>query len=73
MYWMFTLVIGMMIGQEVQMPLVRPLVVGALIKLKDVMTQQTTEQLDNPDNVEHAKTTVTELAKYAMSFFKKSD
>ena len=70
---MFSLLVGMMIGQEVQMPLVRPLVIGALIKLKDVLTQQTTEQLENPENIEHTKTTITELAKYAMSFFNQSD
>jgi hypothetical protein len=68
MYWVFTLVIGMMIGQEVEMPLVRPIVVNGFYKLRNLLTT-----LPRKDTVvseqDNRKTTVTEIVKNTIEWW----
>jgi len=68
MYWVFTLVIGMMIGQEVEMPLVRPIVVNGFYKLRNLLTT-----LPRKDTVvseqDNRKTTVSEIVKNTIEWW----
>lgn len=58
---MFTLVIGVMIGQEDDMPLVRPIVINGFAKLKNMLTMV-------PREDDREKTTFTEIVKNTIQW-----
>jgi hypothetical protein len=68
MYWVFTLVIGMMIGQEVEMPLVRPIVVNGFYKLRNLLTTLPRKDTVVPEQ-DNKKTTVTEIVKNTIEWW----
>lgn len=68
MYWVFTLVIGMMIGQEVEMPLVRPIVVNGFYKLRNLLTTLPRKDTVVPKQ-DNKKTTVTEIVKNTIEWW----
>lgn len=67
-YWVFTLVIGMMIGQEVEMPLVRPLVVNGFKKLRNLLTTLPREDAFTPEQ-NNRKTTLTDIVKNTIEWY----